>query len=405
VRIAAIETVRLGRVPNVIHVLIETDEGVVGLGETYFGAATVETYLHEAVAPYLLGQDPSEIAAHARRLTAYVGSTGTGAEMRGNSAVDLALWDLRAKALGVPIWQLIGGVARERIWVYNTCAGSGYMSAHSHQETGNWGLDETTGPYEDLHGFLHHPVELARSLLAQGCTGMKIWPFDLAAEGTDGQRISLVELDRGLEPFRQIRDALGSSMELLVELHGLWNLSSAKRILKALEEINPFWVEDPVAMDHTEALRELRGATDVVLAGGETLGGTRAFERLIDNRAVDIVITDLCWSGGLSSAIKVANLAASNCLGFAPHDCTGPVSMATSVHLALAAPNAVAQEVVRAFIHGWYADAVSGLPAVVDGFVEAPTRPGHGIELRPERLAMADVSRRRTEATGFARLS
>jgi galactonate dehydratase len=180
-RIAAIETVRLGRVPNVIHVLIETDDGMVGLGETYFGAATVETYLHEAVAPYLLGQDAAEIATHARRLTAYVGSTGTGAEMRGNSAVDLALWDLRGKALGVPIWQLIGGLARERIWTYNTCAGSGYMSAHSHQETGNWGLDETTGPYEDLHGFLHHPVELARSLLAQGCAGMKIWPFDLAA--------------------------------------------------------------------------------------------------------------------------------------------------------------------------------------------------------------------------------
>jgi galactonate dehydratase len=395
-RVTAIETVRLGRVPNVIHVLIETDEGAVGLGETYFGAATVETYLHEAVAPYLLGKDPSEIGSHARRLTGYVGSTGTGAEMRGNSAVDLALWDLRGKALGVPLWKLLGGLAREQIWVYNTCAGSGYMAAESQQETANWGLDKSAGSYEDLYGFLHHPVDLARSLLAEGFTGMKIWPFDLAAESTDGQRISLVDLERGLEPFRQIRSAIGSSMELLVELHGLWNLSSAKRILKALEDINPFWVEDPVPMDHTEGLRELRHAADVTLAGGETLGGTRAFERLIDNRAVDVVITDLAWSGGLSAALRVANLAESNRLGFAPHDCTGPVSMATSVHLSLTAPNAVAQEVVRAFINGWYADLVSGLPAIVDGYVQAPMRPGHGIELRPERLDQADVSRRRT---------
>jgi galactonate dehydratase len=399
-RVTAIETVRLGRVPNVIHVLIETDEGVVGLGETYFGAATVETYLHEAVAPYLLGKDPSEIATHARRLTAYVGSTGTGAEMRGNSAVDLALWDLRGKELGVPLWKLLGGLARDQIWVYNTCAGSGYMAAESQQETANWGLGKAGGSYEDLYGFLHHPVDLARNLQAEGYTGMKIWPFDVAAEAADGQRISLVDLERALDPFRQIRDALGSSMELLVELHGLWNLSSAKRILKALEEINPFWVEDPLPMDHTEGLRELRGAADVILAGGETLGGTRAFERLIDNRAVDIVITDLCWSGGLSAAVRVANLAASNRLGFAPHDCTGPVSMATSVHLALTAPNAVAQEVVRAFISGWYADLVTGLPVLVDGYVQAPTRPGHGIELRPERLVEADVSHRRTPATG-----
>jgi len=396
-KITALETVRLGRVPNVIHVLVETDEGLAGLGETYFGAATVETYLHEAVAPYLLGKDPSAIATHARRLSAYVGSTGTGAEMRGNSAVDLALWDLRGKTLGAPLWELLGGLARERLWVYNTCAGSGYMSAQSHQEAVNWGVDEPTGPYEDLYGFLHHPADLAESLLAEGFTGMKIWPFDLASEATNGHRISLAELDRGLEPLRRIRDVVGTSMEILVELHGAWNLSSAKRILGALQEFQPFWVEDPLRMDDNEALRSLRNATDIVIAGGETLGGAFAFQRLVESRAVDVVITDLCWSGGLTSALKVVDLAESHHLGFAPHDCTGPVSLAASVHLAMSMPSAVGQEVVRAFLNGWYSELVTGLPTLVNGYVEAPLSPGHGIALRPERLEKGDVSRRRTE--------
>lgn len=403
-RITALETVRVEEIPNLLLLRVKTDEDLVGLGETYFGADSVEAYLHGPVAEYLLGSDPTRVAEHARCLSAYVGTSGTGTEMRGNSAVDLALWDLRAKVLGVPLFELLGGRVCSGIWAYNTCAGPSYMSRRSHQEVAGWGLGDPGGTYEDLDGFLHRPVELAKSLLSEGICGMKIWPFDLASETSSGQRLSLQDLDQAMEPFHSIRDALGSSMELLVELHGSWNLSSAKRILAALEEVTPFWVEDPVAMEDSEALAWLRGSTPLVIAGGETLGGHVSFRRLIESGSVDIVIADLSWSGGLTAATKVATMADAHQLGVAPHDCTGPVSFACSVHFSLATPNSVAQELVRAFYHGWYSDLVEGLPLLSDGRLDVAERPGHGVELRPEALERAGTSQRRSElATRGAR--
>ncbi len=396
-KITAIETVRTETVPNLVLLLVETDDGLTGLGETYFGATAVESYLHGPAAEYLLGQDPARVNEHAGRLRAYVGSSGTGTEMRANSAIDLALWDLRGRVLGAPLCDLMGGRAWESIWAYNTCAGPSYMSRSSRQEIAGWGANEVLGAYEDLTAFLKYPADLARSLLSEGIRGMKIWPFDSASEASNGQRLSLSDLDKAIEPFRQVRDAVGNSMELLVELHGLWNMSSARRILSALEEVGPFWVEDPFPPDDVEALTALRRATPLVIAGGETLGGAAAFSRLIVSGAVDIVIADLAWSGGLSTATEVATLAKSHRLGVAPHDCTGPVAFACSVQYSLAMPNAVAQEMVRAFYHGWYGDLVSGLPSLKDGHINSTALAGHGVELKAGLLERPGIRHRRSE--------
>ena len=117
-------------------------------------------------------------------------------------------------------------------------------------------------PYEDLDAFLHRAGELALSLREQGITGMKIWPFDPYAEASGGHDISAGDLDRALEPFRQIRAAVGLEMDIMVELHGLWNLPTARRIARALEEFEPYWFEDPLRSDNLDALATFAAGTD-----------------------------------------------------------------------------------------------------------------------------------------------
>ena len=126
--------------------------------------------------------------------------------MRAASAVDIALWDLFGQAIGQPLYQCLGGLSHDKVRIYNTCAGYRYIRAQGGQKTGNWGLDaiSAAGPYEDLDAFLHRADELAHSLLEQGVTAMKIWPFDFAAEATGGRSISATELDDALVPFRKI---------------------------------------------------------------------------------------------------------------------------------------------------------------------------------------------------------
>ena len=128
-RINAIETIRLEEFPNLLWVQVHTDQGLVGLGETFFGPKAVEAYIHETAAPRLLGKDPLAIDRHARTLLhdCYLGFASSGAELRGASALDIAVWDLWGQATGQPIWQLLGGLARPRIRTYNTCAGYRYV--------------------------------------------------------------------------------------------------------------------------------------------------------------------------------------------------------------------------------------------------------------------------------------
>ena len=398
-QVTAVETIRLDEFANILWVRLHTGDGPVGLGETFFGARAVEAYIHESAAPYLIGQDPLQIDRHARGLSGYLGWGGTGVETRGNSAVDIALWDLWGKAVGQPVYQMLGGLSRERIRVYNTCAGYRYIRNRPVQKTDNWGLNEPDeGPYEDLDAFLNRADELALSLLEQGITGMKIWPFDFAAEASGGHYISAPDLDRALEPFAKIRDAVGNKMDIMVELHSLWNLPMAKRIAEALEQFDPFWYEDPLRMDSLAALADFAGSTRVPVCASETLAGQRAFRDLIETADIGVVMPDLSWCGGLTEAKKIAALADARHLPVAPHDCTGPVVLMASIHLSLNLPNALVQETVRAFYTGWYKELVTNLPVIEDGHVLPPAGPGLGTELLPDLPDRPDATVIRTTA-------
>jgi L-alanine-DL-glutamate epimerase-like enolase superfamily enzyme len=226
---------------------------------------------------------------------------------------------------------------------------------------------------------------------------MKIWPFDQFVAKTNGQYISLEDLDQGLEPFRKIRQAVGEKMEIMVELHSLWNLPSAIRIAKALEEFKPMWYEDPVRMDNLDALSEFKASTSIPTCASETVATRWAFREMLERHAVSIVMLDVAWVGGLSEARKIATMAEAHHLPFAPHDCTGPVTLMASVHLCMHGPNALIQETVRAFNHGWYPRLVTTLPRIENGYVYAPEAAGLGMALRPEVLERDDLTVRTSD--------
>lgn len=393
-KITAIETLRVEEFPNLLWVQVHTDQGLAGLGETFYGPESAEGHIHGIIAAYLLGKDPLLIERHHANLVGYVGFNGSSAEQRGRSAVDIALWDLWGQACGQPIHQLLGGTVRDDIRVYNTCAGYQYVRHKPVQGTENFGLGAAEGPYEDLEAFLGRADELAESLLGMGIDGMKIWPFDFAAEASNGAYLSAADLDKALEPFARVRKAVGTRMDLMCELHGLWNLPAAKSIVRALEPYAPLWVEDPVFMDHLESLGALQAGTHLMIATGETLGGRAQYKDLLQRGGAGMAIADIAWCGGISEARRVAALADAWHAAVAFHDCTGPVVLAASTHLALNARNCFIQEIVRAFYHGWYGELVTALPPVREGRITVPPGPGLGLKLNPERFSGKDVRRR-----------
>ena len=402
-KITAVETIRLGEFPNVLWVRVHADEGLVGLGETFYAVAPVEAHIHETCAPYLLGRDPLEIERHSRNfLQGYLGFKSVGVEIRAASAIDIALWDLFGKASGQPLYQLLGGKCRDRIRVYNTCAGYRYVRAKPVQTTANWGLPpggaSAGRPYEDLDAFLHRADELALSLAGEGYTGMKIWPFDEYAESSNGTRIAPADLKRALAPFEKIRRAVGDDMDIHVEFHSLWDLPTAIEIAQALAPYRPYWFEDPIKMTNLEALADYRRRTNVRVTASETLGTRWAFRELFDRQAVSVAMLDIAWCGGISEARKIATMAEAYHLPIAPHDCTGPVVLTASVHLALNSPNALVQEVVRAFYSDWYRELVTALPPLERGFITAPAGPGLGVDLVPDLVRRPDAIVRVTRA-------
>lgn len=383
-KIIEIETVRPRIQANIVFVQLRTDEGVTGLGEAFFGPKAVEAYIHESAAPILFSMDSVTPERAMMALRSYVGFQGSGAETRGAAAIDLALWDICGKSAGRSLSELFGGPVRDSIRCYNTCGGSNYMSTLTEMSSKNWGLPAdaaTSNDLEDLDAFLHRPGQLAKDLVAEGFTGMKIWPFDQAAEASDGNDISTDELKAGVKVLSEIRAAVGDKIDIMVEMHGLWRRPAATRILQEVAEFRPLWVEDPLRPDAIDALVRLRQSVDVPIAIGETAVGRRGFLPLLASGIADYATVDIQWTGGLGEARKVAALADAFAVPLAPHDCTGPVSLAASAHLVMSESNGFIQEVSRAYLRTWYPKLVTGTPTVVNGMLSAPEGPGHGVVL------------------------
>ncbi len=398
-KITLIETLRTAEFANVLWVRVHTDAGLIGLGETFYGAGAVEAHIHDTLAGRLLGRDPLRIEAiHRDMLNLPMAQSSTGVEYRAASAIDIALWDLFGKVCGLPVHQMLGGICRERQRIYNTCAGYGYVRSTNIRPVSNWSLGEGLGPYEDLQGFMLRADAVAESLLESGISAMKIWPFDPAAQENEGAFITAPQMRKALEPFEKIRKAVGDQMEIMVEFHSLWNLPAAKQIAKALEPYKPTWFEDPIRMNSPQALAEYARSTDVWVCASETLGSRWPYKDMLERDAMSVVMVDLCWSGGLTEGRKIAALAETWHRPFAPHDCVGPVGFAAAVHASFSQPNTLIQESVRAFYTGWYKELVTEVPIIKDGYVLPMEGPGLGTELLPAVFERSDLIVRRSAA-------
>lgn len=387
-KITQITTLRSDTYPNLLWLEILSDAGISGLGETFFLPHSVEACIHEHIAPRVLGREPRDIDALRFSVTPYVGYSGSGVETRALSALDIALWDLCAKAVGLPLARMLGGFARESIRTYNTCAGPGYMRGNQGQITHNYGAsaDARLAKLDDYNAFMRDAGELAKDLLAEGITGMKVWPFDAAAESSGGQYIAASALQHGVSVIEKIRHAVGERMDVMLELHGLWQLTPAIRIARALKDYNLFWIEDPLKPQDTESLRRFAERSPAPLCASETLAGVHGYRALMQQQALGYVMPDLSWCGGITEALRIAALAQAWQLSVAPHDCTGPVVLAASTHLALHLPNAVLQESVRAYLRTWYGEIAEGLPTVDNGMIRPTDVAGHGVRLSRDFL-------------------
>lgn len=389
-KITQIRTIHFATFPNITFLELHTDSGIVGLGETYYTPRSVTTYLEEVLAPMLLASDPLQIEGFWRR--AYDGSHvygNKGLEMRCLSAVDVALWDILGQHMRQPIWQLLGGSSHpDGVLVYNTCASAGYAQ-------GTPGIARTNIPaissqYRDYEAWHEDAGALAQSLLDMGIRGMKIWPFDKFALTNRGQTISWPEIEEGLRPWQQIREAVGFEMEVILEGHGYWALQPARRIAEALEPYKPALLEDLMKPDNPRTLAKLRASTSTPICASELLMNRYAVEEMMAANACDVVMTDVTWCGGITEARKIANLAELHNMGVIFHDCTGPVTLAAALHLAVHCTNTWMQEIVRAYTLGYYRDLVDHPFVVENGRMHAPSRAGIGIAIKEEALRRED---------------
>jgi len=394
-KIRAIETLYTEEFSNVVWVRVHTDEGIIGLGETFFGPGSVSAHIHEVLAPRLLGRDPLQIEAiHHEMLYAALGFSSSGVEMRALSAVDVALWDLFGRACNLPVHQMLGGRCHDKLRIYNTCANPRYAQARNFKPVDNWASGQGDSRYADLDGFMHRAGELAEDLLDSGIGAMKIWPFDPAGMENGGRYITNDQLKLALEPFEKIRRAVGDRMEIMVELHSLWNLPTAMQIAKALEPYKPTWYEDPIRMNSPQALAEFARSTPVWTCASEVLATRYPYKELLERDATHVVMVDVGWCGGLTEARKIASLAEVYHRPFAAHDCVGPVSFAATIHASFSQPNTLIQESVRAYYDGWYKDLVTVTPRIEGGYVYPMEGPGLGTDLHPQVFDRPDLVRR-----------
>jgi galactonate dehydratase len=379
-KITAIESLYWQAVPRVLTVRVHTDAGLIGLGETVDKIPGSRGALHGTLAPLLLGRDPLDIEGIWQDLADTILYHGfAGAEMRALSAVDIALWDLLGKHYGAPLYHLLGGRCRERVPTYNTCTGYGEMNDYA-----LW--QEDAG-------------ELARQLLADDISAMKIWPFDPASRESRGQYIGHEGLEQGLRPIRQIRDAVGDAMEIGLEFHFRWNRAAMERIVAALEPYDILFLEDALHAVYPDEIKALSRRTPIPIVGSELLLTRWQMREWLEKHVSQILMTEPLWTGGVSETRKLANMAEAFGTPLVMHNISGPVGHAAVMHLGAHIPNLFMVESVRAFCQTYFPIFSNLAPCVTAGTLPVPEGPGLGVEILPAALAREDLSRVVTDAT------
>ncbi|MFH1567189.1 MAG: mandelate racemase/muconate lactonizing enzyme family protein [Gemmatimonadota bacterium] len=345
---------------NWIFVLVDTDAGITGLGEaSQSGNDGLARAVLEQLGEQLQGQDPTQPEVVWERVgrSRAVFSGGAGrVGATAVSAVDQALWDLAGKALGVPVWRLLGGRRRSRVRLYANL---------------NRGTEDRTP--DGFAGAAERAVEA-------GFRAVKATPFDeVSYQSFDRDGVE-ADVDRGVARLAATRRAIGPEVELMVDCHCRFDLSVAQQVVEKVRDLNLYWLEEPVPRDQVDALAHLTRHAGLTIAGGESLFGRQGFWEYVTRRAVHIIMPDVKHAGGITECRRIAALAEVMQIPVAPHSPAGPVSTVAGAHLAATIQNFLVLEYAFGEV-SWRGDLIRPPERVLDGFIEVPETPGLGIEL------------------------
>ena len=347
---------------NLTFLKVETDEGLTGVGEARVLNRTdaVLGYLSEAIPRYMLGSDPFQIERLVQRM--FREDYGRAGEiiMTATALVEIACWDIVGKALGQPVYRLLGGEVRERIKAY---------------ANGWYTVERTPGEFH----------EAAKGVLEKGYRALKFDPF-----GAGFYELERAEKLRIIELVEAVRDAVGPDVEIMIEMHGRFNPVTAIELTRELARFKPSWVEEPVPPENIAALRKASEAIaplGVPVATGERMHTMYEYRELFEMQAADIIQPDITHFGGILNTKKLAAWAEACYVLIAPHNVGGPVSTAAALHLGACTTNFKIQEHFNDFGEPYVLDAAPGLPKVVDGYFGLPEGPGLGVTLDEEVIA------------------
>ncbi len=346
IRITKLETFLVQ--PRWLFLKVHTDAGITGLGEPILeGRALTCKAAVDEIAPYLVGKDPRRVVHHWQAIYRHAFYRGGPILTSALSGIDQALWDIKGKALGVPVYELLGGPTRERVRVY----------AHARSP------------------------EILRERKAQGFTAFKTGPAKL-----NGRPAKFVESPAYVEhvagQFAALREAGGKDVDIGIDFHGAISPATARLLIKALEPYQPMFVEEPVQCQNVDVMAEIARGTHLPIATGERIFTKWGFREILEKKAAVILQPDLCHAGGITEVRLIAGMAEAFYASIAPHNPLGPISLAAGIQLAAAIPNFLCQEQVS------LGEGILKKPfEVKGGHVDIPTGPGLGIELDEEKLA------------------
>jgi galactonate dehydratase len=332
--------------PRWLFLKVYTNAGIVGLGEPVVEgrAATVATAVKE-IEPYLVGKDPRQVVHHWQAIYRHAFYRGGPVLTSALSGVDMALWDIKGKALGVPVYELLGGPTRRRVRVY----------AHARN------------------------VDGIKRGLAQGFTAFKTNP---ASRRPARYVETPAEVRYAADKFAELRKAAGDDVDIAVDFHGAISPATAKLLIKALEPFQPMFIEEPCQAQNHDIMAELARGTHLPIATGERVFTKWGFREVLEKRAATILQPDLCHAGGITEVRLIAGMAEAYYAAIAPHNPLGPISLAAGVQIAASIPNFLCQEQVS------LGNGYLKKPFVVkNGYLELPTGPGLGIELDDNAMA------------------
>jgi galactonate dehydratase len=362
---------------------ISTDEGLVGWSEynESFGGLGV-TQVIERLAPVLVGKDPSPIEAHVALMQALRRVAAGGVNQQAIAAIENALVDLKAKALGVPVYELLGGPIRDSIRLYWSHCGSYRVGARAELLQAN--------PLRSLDDI----VELGKEVVASGFTGLKtnVILFDGTPRGhvpgfARGEGFPELNADRNVidaikAQLAAFRQGTGPSMDILVDLNYNYKTEGYLKMARAMEEFDLFWVE--LDMRNPEAMRYIREGTAIPVASCETLYGRREFRPFFEYGSMDTAIIDVPYNGILES-MKIAWMADAYEVNVAPHNFYSPLATTMSTHFAASVPNLRIMEIDMDVVP-WYYDLVTVAPRIERGQLKLPSGPGWGTDVNEEAV-------------------